>query len=137
MKVCYESKIDWQQYLDYLYCSLNFHNSERRDFVILKTTQGFIFAQLVFVFTALVAEHEFAICLVLPLDSPTGERPKDHKLRLHRLRAKASTEFFFAQSIVRGAPLIQAFDRAGEYLVMDVADHTGDLFIRCNEIFEQ
>jgi hypothetical protein len=137
MKVCYELKVDWQQYLDYLYCSPNFHHCERRDFVILKTTHGFIFAQLVFVFTALVAEHKFPICVVVPLDAPTGEWPKDHKLRLHRLCAKASTEFFFAQSIVRGAPLIPAFNRAGEYFVMDVADHTGDLFICCNEIFEQ
>ncbi|KAH9013071.1 hypothetical protein EDB85DRAFT_2158478 [Lactarius pseudohatsudake] len=27
------------------------------------------------------------------------------------------------------------FDRHGDYFVMDVVDHSGDLFIRCNEIF--
>lgn len=136
MKVCYESKVDWQQYLDYLYCSPNFHGHERRDFVILKTTTGFIFAQLLLIFTCSIADHIFPICLARPLDAPTGQpRVKDLDLGLHRLRAKSSTEFFFAQSIVRGAPLIQAFDKAGDYFVMDVVDHSGDLFVRCKEIF--
>ncbi len=136
MKVCYESKVDWQQYLDYLYCSPGFHGRERHDFVILKTTEGFIFAQLVFIFTTSVAERKFPICLARPLDVPRGQpRVNDRKLRLHRLRAKQSTEFFFVQSIVRGAPLIQDFDKLDDYFVMDVVDHTGDLFIRCNEIF--
>ena len=44
-------------------------------------------------------------------------------------------EFFFVSSIVRGAPLIQDFATTGDYFVMDVADHSGDMFIRCNEIF--
>jgi hypothetical protein len=135
MKVCYESKVDWQQYLDFLYCSPNFYCGDRHNFVILKTTQGFIFAQLLFLFTASVAEQEFTICLARPLDGPTVQQPKDRELRLRRVRAKPSMEFFFVQSIVRGAPLIQDFDRPGEYFVMDVADHTGDLFIRCDEIF--
>ncbi|KAI9442019.1 hypothetical protein BJY52DRAFT_1229255 [Lactarius psammicola] len=46
-----------------------------------------------------------------------------------------STEFFFAQSIVCGAPLIQDFAKLGDYFVMDVVDHTGDLFLCCDEIF--
>ncbi len=139
MKVCYESKVDWQQYLDYLYCSPAFHGRERHDFVILKTTKGFIFAQLMFIFTASVAERTFPICLARPLDIPTTQPPAvDFDLRLHRLRAvgsPVSTEFFFVQSIVRGAPLIQDFKKSGDYFVMDVVDHTGDLFLRCDEIF--
>ncbi|KAH9170356.1 hypothetical protein EDB89DRAFT_1853558, partial [Lactarius sanguifluus] len=136
MKVCYESKVDWQQYLDYLYCNSNFHNQERRDFVILKTTTGFIFAQLLFIFTCSVAGKSHPICLTRPLDAPMGQpRIKDRSLRLRRLRSKNSTEFFFVQLIVRGAPLIQAFDNPDDYFVMDVVDHSGDLFIRCEEIF--
>ncbi|KAH9175743.1 hypothetical protein EDB89DRAFT_1833379, partial [Lactarius sanguifluus] len=115
MKVWYESMVDWRQYLDYLYCSPNFHGQERHDFVILKTTDGFIFAELLFIFTT---------------------SSKDINLRLRRLCPKSSTEFFFVQSIVRGAPLIPTFDNmSGDYLVMDVVDHNGDLFVRCNEIF--
>ncbi|KAI9432013.1 hypothetical protein H4582DRAFT_2194400 [Lactarius indigo] len=139
MKVCYESKVDWQQYLDYLYCSPSFHGQERRDFVILKTTRSFIFAQLLFIFTCDVAGNSYPICLTRPLDAPVQPRSKDRCLRLHRLRAnpRNSTEFFFVQSIVRGAPLIPAFDNdnADDYFVMDVIDHSGDLFIRCEEIF--
>ncbi|KAH9017439.1 hypothetical protein EDB84DRAFT_1628850 [Lactarius hengduanensis] len=136
IKVCYESKVDWQQYLDYLYCNPDFHGHERRDVVIVMTTEGFIFAKLQFIFTASVAGKIFPICLVCPLDAPIGPpRAKDRNLRLRRLRARRSMEFFFAQSIVRGAPVIQDFDRHGDYFVMDVVDHSGDLFIRCNEIF--
>ncbi|KAH9024194.1 hypothetical protein EDB85DRAFT_2075196 [Lactarius pseudohatsudake] len=136
MKVCYESKVDWQQYLDYLYCSPSFHSQERHDFVILKTTTGFIFAQLLFIFTCSVAGNSHPICLTRPLDAPMGQpRIKDRSLRLRRLRSKSSTEFFFVRSIVRGAPLIQAFDNSDDYFVMDVVDHSGDLLIRCEEIF--
>ncbi|KAH9021110.1 hypothetical protein EDB83DRAFT_2508328 [Lactarius deliciosus] len=136
MKVCYELKVDWQQYLDYVYCNSKFHNQERRDFVILKTTTGFIFAQLLFIFTCSVAGKSHPICLTRPLDAPMGQpRIKDRSLRLRRLRSKNSTEFFFVRSIVRGAPLIQAFDNPDDYFVMDVVDHSGDLFIRCEEIF--
>ncbi|KAI9430733.1 hypothetical protein H4582DRAFT_1823494 [Lactarius indigo] len=136
MKVCYESKVNWEQYLDYLYCSPNFHGCKRYDFVILMTTEGFIFAELKFIFTVSVAEDKYPICLVCPLDASTGPpQAKEKDLRLRRLHARRSTEFFFAQSIVRGAPLIQDFNKHGDYLVMDVVDHTGDLFICCNEIF--
>ncbi|KAH8978548.1 hypothetical protein EDB92DRAFT_556722 [Lactarius akahatsu] len=133
IKVCYESKVDWQQYLDYLYYNPDFHGHERRDVVILMTTEGFIFAELHFIFTTSVAGKIF----VCPLDASTGPpRAKDKNLRLRRLRARRSMEFFFAQSIVRGAPVIQDFDRRGDYFLMDVVDHSGDLFIiRCNEIF--
>lgn len=110
---------------------------ERRDFVIVKTTSAFIFAQLLFIFTCSFDGNCFPICLVQPLDGKIhNPRPKDQELRLRRVRARSNnTAFVFARSIVRGAPLIQDFDRVGDYFVMDVADHGGDLFLRCNEIF--
>ena len=126
-----------QQYLDYLHCSPNFHHVERRDFVIVQTTSSFIFAQLLFIFTCSFDGNCFPICLVQPLDGKIHKpRSKDQELRLHRVRARSRTAFFFTRSIVRGAPLIQDFDRVGDYFVMDVADHGGDLFLRCNEILE-
>ena len=72
-----------------------------------------------------------------PLDAKLSTWPvKDQELCLCRVRAKPNKEeFIFARSIVRGAPLIQDFDRQGDYLVMDVVDHTGDLFLHCKEIF--
>ncbi|KAH9041102.1 hypothetical protein EDB84DRAFT_1474932 [Lactarius hengduanensis] len=118
---------NWQQYMDYIYCTPRFHSQERHNFVILKTTNGFIFAELLFIFTTSVAEHQFPICLVHPFDAAIQPR---------HLHPKSSTEFFFAQSIVRGAPLIPTFDNmSGDHFVMDIVDHNGDLFVHCNEIF--
>ena len=111
---------------------------ERRDFVIVKTTSSFIFAQLLFIFTCSFGGTLFPICLAQPLDGKIlTPLPKDEELGLHRVRATSKTTFFFIQSIIRGAPLIQDFDRVGDYFVMDVADHGGDLFLRCEEIFER
>lgn len=111
---------------------------ERRDFVIVKTTSSFIFAQLLFIFTLSFDGNCFPICFARPLDGKIRKpRPKDQELRLRRVRASPTTTFFFIRSIIRGAPLIQDFDRVGDYFVMDVADHSGDLFLRCKEIFER
>ena len=62
---------------------------------------------------------------------PTGERGS-------RLEASSSPSeelngIFFLSSIAR--PLVQDFATPGNYLVMDVVDHGGDLLIRCNEFF--
>ncbi|KAH8982986.1 hypothetical protein EDB86DRAFT_2780099, partial [Lactarius hatsudake] len=95
-----------------------------------------IFAELLIIFTTSVAEHQFPIFMVRPFDAAIQPRSKDINLRLRRLRPKSSKESFFAQSIVRGAPLIPTFDNmSGSYFVMDVDDHNGDLFVRCNKIF--
>jgi hypothetical protein len=129
---------DTQQYLDYLHCSPKFHHVERCDFVIVKTTSWFIFAQLLFIFTCSFDGNCFPICLAQPLDGKICKpQAKDQDLRLHCVCARSKPAFFFAWSIVRGAPLIQDFDRVGDYFVMDVADHGGDLFLRCKEIFRR
>jgi len=97
---------------------------------------GFIIAHLIFVFTCSVAENTLPICLTWPLDASSGQsQAKDCDLCIHCIHAKTLTEFFFMQSIVHGAPVIQDFDRAGDYFVMDVIDHTGDLFLHCRDIF--
>ncbi|KAH9066101.1 hypothetical protein EDB83DRAFT_2506347 [Lactarius deliciosus] len=71
-----------------------------------------------------------------PMFHGVPRRIKDCELGLHRVRARLNkTEFIFARTIIRGAPLIGDFDKAGDFYVMDVVDHTGDLFLRCNEIF--
>ncbi|KAI9442882.1 hypothetical protein BJY52DRAFT_1128463, partial [Lactarius psammicola] len=137
IKVVYESKVDQKQYIDLLYCSPRFHGSERRNCVVVHTMNGPIFTRLLLIFTASVTNNLYSICMVQPLDLPIGPpRVKDAKLRLHRIRARQDkVELIFAQSIIRGVPLIRDFDRMGDFYVMDVIDHTGDLFLRCNEIF--
>ncbi|KAF8266328.1 hypothetical protein EI94DRAFT_1585859, partial [Lactarius quietus] len=88
-------------------------------------------------FTVSIANTSYPICLVQPFDAPTGpQRAKDRDLGLRRVHARQNImEFIFAQTIIRGAPLVPDFDKSGDYLVMDVIDHTGDLFLRCLETF--
>ncbi|KAH8984062.1 hypothetical protein EDB86DRAFT_3066194 [Lactarius hatsudake] len=137
IKVVYESKVNQKQYIDLLYCSPGFHGDERRDCVIVHAVPRPFFARLLLIFSVSVADKAYSICLVQPLDAPI--RPqwiKDRELGLHRVRTRLNkTEFIFVQTIIRGAPLIEDFDKAGDFYVMDVVDHTGDLFLRCNEIF--
>ncbi|KAH9061804.1 hypothetical protein EDB83DRAFT_2506592 [Lactarius deliciosus] len=137
IKVVYESKVDQKQYIDLLYCSPMFHGGERRDCVIVHAVAGPFFARLLLIFTVSIADDSYSVCLVQPLDAPVvPRRIKDRELGLHRVRARLNkTEFIFARTIIRGAPLIGDFDKAGDFYVMDVVDHTGDLFLRCNEIF--
>ncbi|KAH9029162.1 hypothetical protein EDB85DRAFT_2147471 [Lactarius pseudohatsudake] len=137
IKVVYESKVDQKQYIDLLYCNPSFHSGERRDCVIVHAVPGPFFARLLLIFTVSIADDSYSVCLVQPLDAPVvPQRVKDRVLGLHRVRARLNkTEFIFARTIICGAPLIGDFDKAGDFYVMDVVDHTGDLFLRCNEIF--
>ncbi|KAH9953929.1 hypothetical protein BC827DRAFT_1280060 [Russula dissimulans] len=135
LKITYESKVDCNQYINLVYCSPKFHNQERHDFVIVQTTTGCIFAQLLLIFSCSISGTTFAICSIQPLDALICAPPtKDRELGLRRVHARNEPEFIFAWSIVRGAPLIQDFDKQGNYFVMDVVDHTGDMFLRCEEI---
>ena len=84
-----------------------------------------------------------SVCLVELLDAPLGPLPQciidnncelglSHVCAHQNLRLK---EFIFAWSIIHGTPLIRDFDRVGYFYVMDVVDHTGDLFLHCNKTF--
>jgi hypothetical protein len=104
----------------------------------VQTTTGCIFAQLLLIFFCSISGTTFAICSIQPLDALIRAPPtKDRELGLCCVRAQNEPEFIFARSIVRGAPLIQDFDKQGDYFVMDVVDHTGDMFLRCEEILPQ
>ncbi|KAH9017269.1 hypothetical protein EDB85DRAFT_2203032 [Lactarius pseudohatsudake] len=135
IKVVYESRVDQKQYIDRLHCNPRFHGNEWRDFIMVLTTHGHFFAQLLLVFTVSVTNVVYSVCLVRPLNAPIStQRIKDRELGLRCVRARRDvTEFIFARTIIRGAPLIRDFDKEGYYYVMDVVDHTGDLFLRCNE----
>lgn len=140
MQIIYESKVDQKQYINILRCSPNFHGEERRDCIIkciiVNATTGSFFAQLLLVFTVSISNTLYSVCMVKLLDAPKGPpNVKDQELGLRRVRARRNVEFVFARTIIRGAPLIQDFEKARDLFVMDVADHTGDLFLRCQEIF--
>ncbi|KAI0271244.1 hypothetical protein BC834DRAFT_818216 [Gloeopeniophorella convolvens] len=141
LKAVFESKVDFKRYIDFVYCNPSFHGQKRYDFVIVQAEAGqCFFARLLFAFTCSIADTTLAICLVRPCEAASGtaaRNAKDRQLKFCRVREKTSVEFIFARSIIRGAPLIESFERANEYLVMDVVDHAGDLFLRCKELFKQ
>ncbi|KAI0308427.1 hypothetical protein OF83DRAFT_1180860 [Amylostereum chailletii] len=58
----------------------------------------------------------------------------DRDLGLLRVRAKplVHSEFISVKSIVRGALLVEDFDKPGDYLVVDTTD--GDMFLQCKAL---
>ncbi|KAJ6625396.1 hypothetical protein B0H10DRAFT_2174251 [Mycena sp. CBHHK59/15] len=119
LKVYYKSLGNWTSTTDYLQCNPNFHGQSRYDSALVKTTNGFIFVQLIYMFSCMVEGKSHPFALVLPLDSRT-----DKALRLHRVctKPRKDAEIISAHSIVHGALLAPDFDSADEFFVVDIAD---------------
>ncbi|KAJ7936065.1 hypothetical protein B0H13DRAFT_1853765 [Mycena leptocephala] len=135
LKIHYESMSDWKWTADYLRCNPKFHGHPRYDYVLVKTTDKPIFAQLLYMFSCMVENKSHPFALVLPLDAPTGDvKRKDKLLRFHRVRAQArkNSEFISLHSIIRGAVLVADSDKAGDFLVFDVVD--GDISLRLKNL---
>ncbi|KAJ6467793.1 hypothetical protein C8R45DRAFT_1055381 [Mycena sanguinolenta] len=107
LKIHFKSLEHWLDDADYLRCNPCFHNRERYDAALVKTTAGDIFVHLAFVFTCEVADKVHPFALVQPLDT---------------------CEFISAHSIIRGALLAPDFDKRGDYFVVDVVD--ADMYFR-------
>jgi hypothetical protein len=138
LKVSYESKITWQENTDHLRCNPNFQKKPRYDCVMINTTKGIIFAQLIFIFTTKIDDTEYPWAFIQPYDAPIGVlTDKKKKLELLRVRAqpRGSAEFVDARSIIRGVPLVPTFERDGDYFVFDVLD--ADLFMRVREMWSE
>ncbi|KAJ6603952.1 hypothetical protein B0H10DRAFT_1821857 [Mycena sp. CBHHK59/15] len=101
---------NWTSTMDYLRCNPNFHGQSRYDGALVKTTNGLIFVQLIYMFSCMA-------------------------LRLHRVRAKPrkDAEIISAHSIVRGALLAPDFDSADEFFVVDIADT--DISLRLKSLY--
>ncbi|KAJ6616145.1 hypothetical protein B0H10DRAFT_1800154 [Mycena sp. CBHHK59/15] len=127
---------NWTSTMDYLRCNPNFHGQSRYDGALVKTTNGLIFVQLIYMFSCMVEGKSHPFALVLPLDSRTGALGRKYKaLRLHRVRAKPrkDAEIISAHSIVRGALLAPDFDSADEFFVVDIADT--DISLRLKSLY--
>ncbi|KIM66047.1 hypothetical protein SCLCIDRAFT_111742, partial [Scleroderma citrinum Foug A] len=136
VKVNFESKVDWCQYMDYLCCSPSFHGWACHDCAIFRTQQHDIFRQIVFLFTCSIDKEKFPLALVHPYDAGlAGQRlSKDSHRGFWRVRkqSRASTEIFSVHSIIRGALLYPDNARPGEYLVIDTIDT--DMFLCVQEM---
>lgn len=131
----YESMVDWRQSIDYLRCNPSFYNKPRYDHVIIQTTNGSVLAQLLFVFTCVIDSIHYPIALVHPYDAPIGRRTqKDKHFGLYRVRAKprASSEFVYLESIVRGVLLAKDANSVhtdyNDSFILDSVDT--DMFLR-------
>ena len=133
----YESRVTWKAIVDYLRCSPCFYNAPRYDYVLVNTVQGVIFAQLVFVFTVNFLETVYPIALIqgfAKANSSAAITKKDNDLRFLRLRKlkDTRTELIFVRSIIRGAILLPAGDKEGDYIVFDLVD--SDMCMRIQEL---
>ncbi|KAJ7715035.1 hypothetical protein DFH07DRAFT_785677 [Mycena maculata] len=136
LKVFFRSLDNWADETDYLRCSPSFHNRERYDAAIVKTTTGNVFVRLVYVFTCTIEEKVYPFALVQALDVGTGQRSaKDKALGFYRIRERErkKAEFISIQSIIRGALLAPDFDKPGDYLVADDVD--SDMFLRLKAMY--
>jgi len=136
--VAFNSQVDWQQKTDILRCSPSFHGHIRHDCVIVQTTNGFIFAQLLFLFQCTIGGTVYSFALIHPFDAPTGpQRRKDIDLGFYRVRAKprASAEFISVRSIVRGALIVEDFEWKGDLFIIDLVDT--DMFLRLKAIYSR
>ncbi|KAJ7720432.1 hypothetical protein B0H16DRAFT_1432379 [Mycena metata] len=136
LKVFFQSLDDWKDETDYLRCNPSFHNHERYDAALVKTTTGTIFVRLVFVFTWTSDGKTYPFALVQPLDLGIGQRSaKDKALHFYRVREKPRhrCEFISVHSIIRGALLAPDFDKKGDYFAVDGVD--SDMFLRLMELY--
>ena len=96
---------------------------------------GPIFAILICIVNYKIDGKSYPTALIQPCDAPTGRlRRKDIDLGFTRVRSRPRdrSEFVSVRSIIRGAVLVPAFDKDGEYLVMDVLD--ADMFVRVRKM---
>ncbi|KAF8136888.1 hypothetical protein K438DRAFT_2120589 [Mycena galopus ATCC 62051] len=131
LKVFFKSLDNWLDDADFLQCNPSFHNQERYDAALVKTTSGNIFVRLVYVFTCKLEEQVHPFALVQALDVGIGQRSaKDKALGLYRVRQKErkKCEFISVHSIIRGALLAPDFAKKGDYLIVDILD--ADMYFR-------
>jgi hypothetical protein len=101
--VSYESRITWQIETDQLRCNPCFQKKPRYDCVIISTTEGVMFAKLIFVFVTKIESTEYPWAFIHPYDSPVGSlTSKEKDLELFRVRAqpRGAAEFVDACSII-------------------------------------
>jgi hypothetical protein len=140
IKAQYESKVTWKTNTDYIRCSPKYHNHPRYDCVLLNTPNGPVFAQLVLVFVITVDGKDYSIALVQVYEQPRSVsaslRKKDKDLGFLRLqqRKEHQMEFVWAQSIIRGAVIVPAYDDKNHSIVFDILD--ADMTLRVMDHLE-
>jgi hypothetical protein len=115
-----------------------FFGKPRYDFIMVNSSTGPFFAQLVFLFATKTGTRTNAWALIHPYDSPVGYPSTYEKgLEFYRIRAKtrSSTRFIPANAIIRGALVIPTHLKDNDYYVFDLLDD--DLFMRVRELWRK
>lgn len=144
IKPSYESIVTWTSCEDYLRCAPLFYGQPRYDGIMVSVAgdqlNNVLFGQLVFSFLCKVGNGDTEpIALIWPMDIPSdSQNPharKDRHLGLFRLRARprAQCRFVSLRSTIRGAMLVNSYDTAGDFFVVDLVD--SDMFLRLKEVF--
>ena len=88
------------------------------------------------VFNYKVDGGDYPIALIHPFDAalsgPRRQKDADFGLFCVHAKPRTSCEFIFVRSIVRGALLVEDFERSGDLLVIDTVDT--DMFLRLKQI---
>ncbi|KAI6143422.1 hypothetical protein BKA82DRAFT_4331282 [Pisolithus tinctorius] len=126
LKVNYESRMDWRQATDYLWCNPSFHGKPRYDTVLFQLSHSEIaFARLAPInLLSFAPIQPTSMRLAAPSTMPSGSRALKHVPTQQSI-------FIPIRSIVRGALLYPDPKYKDEYFVVEHID--GDMFRRINE----
>jgi len=132
------SKVTWEVETNHLRCNPSFNNKPRYDYVLIATPHSVMFGQLIFMFTTTTAKRIEPWALIQPYDATVGQltaREKD--LQLFRVRAKARTSscFISAKSIIRGVVLVPTFLKDNDHYIFDVLDD--DIFMHVQDLWKK
>lgn len=130
MTVWYESSVTHREVEQKLHVAACFYNSKRNDAVLVRSADGSHFpALLQLLFTCSIPGSEpnyrCAVALIQGIDAPTGPiRRKDCALELIRLRERPrrECELIPVESILRGILVVPAYDKEGDWMLVDVLD---------------
>jgi hypothetical protein len=139
LKVSFTSKITWQLETNILRCNPKFNNKPRYDHILVANPNGSVlFAQLIFMFTTSNDNRTDPWVLIHPYDTEVGRpTPLERDFQLFRIHAKArgSSRFISANSIIRGVVVVPTYTKDSEYFVFDLLD--GDLFMRVRDLWKE
>jgi hypothetical protein len=135
--VTFTSRVTWQTEIDHLRCNSSFNNKPRYDYALISTPDGgVIFAQLLFMFTTATKVKIFPWILIQPLDAHVPQpNPRERDFQLFRIRARTSSCFISAKSIIRGVVVIPTYAKEGDYYVFDLLDD--DIFFRLRDLWKE
>jgi hypothetical protein len=138
LKVSFTSKVTWQLETNILRCNPKFNNKPRYDHVLVATPNGSVmFAQLIFMFTTSNDNRTDPWVLIHPYDTEVGwPTHLEQDFQLFRIHAKArgSSRFISAKSIIRGVVVVPTYLKDNDYFVFDLLDD--DLFMRVQYLWK-